>query len=137
MARTGRTHGSAPTILLLALCLAACDGGSPDTCVSSCDGLTAGEMLAAGPDECAVKVSLDAGCAYFFTYAEVAVDQCLEPNRLAPGADLVTCARFPVGTTFKWTVRSENVEPQPWQWGPWEDTCPQGGVTLTYALSCQ
>ena len=90
----------------------------------------------AGADECAVKLTLDAGCAAFFTYAEVAVDQCLEPVHLVPGQTWVTCARLPVGASFAWHVRSEEVEPQPWQWG-WSDTCPQGGVTLPYALSCR
>jgi hypothetical protein len=116
---------------VLLLVLAACDAPAPQTCVSTC---TTPEP---GPEECAIEVSLDAGCAAFFVFAEVAVDQCLEPLDLHPGETWVTCARFPVGATFKWTVRSEDVEPQPWQWGPWEDTCPRGGVTLPYALSCR
>jgi len=112
--------------LILALALAACDQAAPATCEHVC---TTPEP---SPEECAIDLSLSDDCVGHVELAEVAIDGCLEPTRLHPGEELVTCARIPVGGTFTWTVRSTE-----WQWGPWEDSCPKGGLKLPYALSCQ
>jgi hypothetical protein len=120
----------APRPALLAallLALAACDDPGPRTCVSACDGTP--------PDaqHCGLRWSLDANCQGLVEFAEIAVDQCLEPEVLNPNELLESCARVPVGTEFIWTVRSEG-----WLWGPWKEACVAGGgFTLEYHLGCQ
>lgn len=108
-----------------------------------------------GPDECAVKLVMDADCAVFFDAAEVALGQCLEPATISPGETLVTCGRIQAGAKLLWSVRSPTFVPSElglvdficpgatspdvpcdWAWS-WEDTCPKGGLTIPYEISCQ
>jgi hypothetical protein len=125
-------------LILAPVLLVACDQAAPETCRHACT------TPNPEPTECAIQLTLSDDCAGLVEKAEVAIaiggaagspgagDNCLEPYVLRPGDTLVSCARIPVDGAFKWTVRAVD-----WQWGPWEDTCPKGGLSLPYALSCR
>lgn len=63
------------------------------------------------PDRCGILVIMEEGCAGEVEVAEVAVDQCLEPEKLAPGKNFITCATVPKGSSRQIVVRSED-----WVW---------------------
>ena len=88
------------------------------------------------PDNrCGLRIILSPGCEGKVSYAEVAVDQCLEEQDVTPGNSFIACATIEENKQRVLTVRGTGE--QDWVWRKTvECTSSDAGYLIPVALYC-
>jgi len=99
-------------------------------CLEDCD--LCGPDGICPPDRCGLELIMALDCEGKLESAEVAVDQCVQPDELTPGGRFVACATIPKGQTRQVVIRSQD-----WVWKT-TALCPAGqaGQVVPVAVYC-
>jgi hypothetical protein len=126
-------HKYVPIIAALVFMVPGCDNSEDGPlCLDDCTLCAQGKC----PDNrCGLLVILSHDCENKVSYAEVAVDQCLEEQELTPASSLVTCATIEENKQRVITVRGTGE--QDWVWRRTvECTAAEAGQLIPVALYC-
>ena len=115
---------------LLGLALWACeDDPAGPACLRDCTTCTAD---ACPTTRCGLQVVMSEDCLGVSGGAEVAVDQCVQDETLAPGYSARLCVAIPLHESRRVVIRSEE---RVWE-GTVECSTDKGGRTLVLTASC-